>query len=242
MKSTYKTSLAALLLGAGVLAACDAPADDQVGYTPTAETSDTMENDTIDDTAGTGTMAGDTGMNDMESGDGMNGMNGTTDMAGDDMTNRDGAGTIAAIAAENDSLSTLVTAVTAADLVETLNGDGPYTVFAPPNSAFEALPEGTVASLLEPGQKEQLTSILTYHVVADEVTAAELTDAIESAENGSYEIYTVNGAVLTATIEDGTPTLTDADGNSAAITDTDIDASNGVVHLIDRVLMPGSGS
>ncbi len=147
--------------------------------------------------------------------------------------------TIVAVAAGTDDLSTLVAAVTAAGLVETLNSDGPFTVFAPPNSAFEKLPEGTVASLLEPDQKDALTGILTYHVVSGEVMAADLVAAISGEEDGTFEITTVNGAILTASIVDGAPILTDAAGNTSSIIATDIDASNGVVHLIDTVVMPG---
>ena len=147
--------------------------------------------------------------------------------------------TIVAVAAGTDDLSTLVAAVTAAGLVETLNSDGPFTVFAPPNSAFEKLPEGTVATLLEPDQKDALTGILTYHVVSGEVMAADLVAAISGEEDGTFEITTVNGAILTASIVDGAPILTDAAGNTSSIIATDIDASNGVVHLIDTVVMPG---
>ena len=144
-----------------------------------------------------------------------------------------------AIAAGNDDLSTLVAAVTAAELVDTLNSEGPFTVFAPPNSAFEKIDADTLASLLEPEQKETLAGILTYHVVAGEVMAADLVAAIEGAEDGAFAITTVNGATLTASIVDGAPVLTDAAGNTSNITATDIDASNGVVHLIDTVVMPG---
>ena len=147
--------------------------------------------------------------------------------------------TIVAVAAGTDDLSTLVAAVTAAGLVETLNSDGPFTVFAPPNSAFEKLPEGTVATLLEPDQKDALTGILTYHVVSGEVMAADLVAAISGEEDGTFEITTVNGAILTASIVGGAPILTDAAGNTSSIIATDIDASNGVVHLIDTVVMPG---
>jgi uncharacterized surface protein with fasciclin (FAS1) repeats len=145
--------------------------------------------------------------------------------------------TIVGLAAGNDDLSTLVAAVTAAGLVDTLNSEGPFTVFAPPNSAFAALPEGTVASLLEPANKETLAGILTYHVVSGEVMAADLVAAI-SDSGGSFEITTVNGATLTASIIDGAPTLTDTAGNTSTIIATDIEASNGVVHLINAVVMP----
>ena len=146
---------------------------------------------------------------------------------------------IVEVAQSAGAFNTLVAAVSAADLVDTLKGDGPFTVFAPPNSAFEKLPEGTVASLLEPDQKDALTGILTYHVVAGEVMAADLVAAIGGEEDGTFEITTVNGAILTASIVDGAPILTDAAGNTSSIIATDIDASNGVVHLIDTVVMPG---
>lgn len=148
------------------------------------------------------------------------------------------AGTIVTIAAGNDDLSTLVAAVTAADLIETLSSAGPFTVFAPPNSAFDKLPEGTVETLVMPENKETLTGILTYHVVSGEVMAADLVKAIKD-NDGSYTIPTVNGAELTATIVDGGVVLTDAAGGTANVVATDIDASNGVVHLIDTVVMPG---
>ncbi len=145
--------------------------------------------------------------------------------------------TIVALAAGNEDLSTLVAAVKAADLVSTLNSDGPFTVFAPPNSAFAALPDGTLASLLEPENKATLAGILTYHVVAGEVMAADLISAI-NANGGSFAITTVNGAILTASVVDGAAVLTDTAGNRSTITATDIDASNGVVHLIDAVVLP----
>ena len=147
-------------------------------------------------------------------------------------------GTIVAVAAGNDALSTLVAAVTAADLVDTLNSDGPFTVFAPPNDAFAKLPEGTVETLLMPENKATLAGILTYHVVAGEVMAADLVQAITD-NGGTFTVTTVNGADLNASIVDGNVILTDATGGTATVTATDIDASNGVVHLIDTVVMPG---
>ncbi|UUY03646.1 fasciclin domain-containing protein [Svornostia abyssi] len=135
---------------------------------------------------------------------------------------------IVALASGNDDLSTLVTAVTAADLVETLQGDGPFTVFAPTNEAFEALPAGTLDDLLKPENKEQLTEILTYHVVPDEAMAADLTDG--------QKLKTVQGEELEVGVaDDGTVTI-----NGAEVTTADVDASNGVVHVIDEVLTPPS--
>ena len=111
-------------------------------------------------------------------------------------------------------------------------------MFAPPNDAFAKLPEGTVETLLLPENKAALAGILTYHVVAGEVMAADLVQAITD-NGGTYTIPTVNGADLTAAIVDGNVILTDAAGGTATVIATDIDASNGVVHLIDTVVMPG---
>jgi len=144
---------------------------------------------------------------------------------------------IVALAAGTDSLSTLVAAVTAAGLVETLSGPGPFTVFAPDNAAFDKLPDGTVDTLVKPENKAALTSILTYHVVAAEVMAADVLELI-AAGNGTATIDTVNGGQLTAAVVNGAVVLTDANGGTSTVTATDIDASNGVVHLIDTVVMP----
>jgi uncharacterized surface protein with fasciclin (FAS1) repeats len=150
----------------------------------------------------------------------------------------DDTGTIVTLAAANKDLSTLVAAVSAAGLVDTLNSAGPFTVFAPPNSAFEKLPAGSVETLLEPENKQKLAGILTYHVVAGEVMAADLVQAVTD-NGGTYTITTVNGAPLQASLVDGSVVLSDANGGTAIVTMTDIDASNGVVHLIDSVVMPG---
>lgn len=145
---------------------------------------------------------------------------------------------IVAVASSNEQFSTLVSAVQAAELVETLQGEGPYTVFAPTNVAFEALPEGALEGLLKPENKEQLAGILTYHVVAGEVNAATLIEAISNAEGGVYTISTVSGGELTASVQDGSVVLTDAQGNTATVVATDVEASNGVIHVIDAVVMP----
>jgi uncharacterized surface protein with fasciclin (FAS1) repeats len=144
---------------------------------------------------------------------------------------------IVATAIATDDLSTLVAAVTQAGLVETLQGDGPFTVFAPTNAAFDKLPEGTVATLLKDENKAMLTGILTYHVVGAKVKAGKLTGLI-TANSGSYAIDTVNGDQLVASIVDGSVILTDTKGNTSKIIATDIKTSNGVVHLIDTVVMP----
>lgn len=141
------------------------------------------------------------------------------------------------IAAGAEDFSTLVAAVTAADLVSTLKTDGPFTVFAPSNAAFAKLPEGTVASLLEPSAKSTLTGILTYHVVAAEISAETLVNAINAA-GGEFVIKTVNGKKLRAMIMNGNPVLMDTKGNKSFITQTDIKGSNGVIHSIDSVVMP----
>lgn len=147
------------------------------------------------------------------------------------------AGTIVDVASGNGDFSTLVAAVTAADLGETLSGEGPFTVFAPTNAAFAALPEGTVETLTTT-ETETLGSILTYHVVAGELMAEDVLAAIEGAGPDGYALTTVNGATLTATLVDGNVVLTDATGGTATVTATDVDASNGVIHVIDTVLMP----
>lgn len=146
--------------------------------------------------------------------------------------------TIVGVASENGNFTTLVAAVQAAGLVETLNGDGPFTVFAPVDAAFDKLPDGTVAGLLKPESKEALTSILTYHVVAGEYKAEDVIAAINS-NNGSFTIPTVQQGTLTATLENGKVILTDKKGNKSTVVTTDVDASNGVIHVIDTVVMPG---
>ncbi|MDF1698685.1 MAG: fasciclin domain-containing protein [Saprospiraceae bacterium] len=145
--------------------------------------------------------------------------------------------TIVGVAAGNDNFTTLVAAVKAADLVSVLNSDGPFTVFAPINAAFDKLPEGTVGTLLKPENKATLTSVLTYHVVSGKFAAADVLAAIK-ANNGSFTIPTVQGGKLTATVKDGKVILTDVAGNSATVIIADVAASNGVIHAIDRVVMP----
>ena len=145
--------------------------------------------------------------------------------------------TIVAVAASNENFTTLVAAVKAAGLVDVLNGDGPFTVFAPVNSAFNKLPEGTLAHLLKPENKNLLTSILTYHVVAGKFDAKAVVEAIK-ANNGKFTIKTVQGGVLTASLKDGKVILTDVKGNTSTVIITDVAASNGIVHAIDSVVMP----
>ena len=141
------------------------------------------------------------------------------------------------IASGGDQFSTLVTAVKTAGLVSTLQSDGPFTVFAPVNAAFAKLPQGTVKTLLQPESKEALTKILTYHVIAGEFKAKDVINAIEASE-GSFTIETVSGDKLVASLRGGSVILTDEQGGVAAVTQTDVDASNGVVHVIDSVILP----
>ncbi|MBD9437746.1 fasciclin domain-containing protein [Pseudoxanthomonas sp. PXM03] len=133
--------------------------------------------------------------------------------------------------------TTLVSAVRAAGLVDTLKSAGPFTVFAPVNAAFDALPAGTVDTLLKPESKGDLTTVLTYHVVAGNVDAAALTQQIE-AGGGTATLKTVQGGELKAQLADGGVTLTDAKGNTAKVTTADLKATNGVIHVVDKVLMP----
>ena len=141
------------------------------------------------------------------------------------------------IAISSKDHTTLVTAVKAADLVTTLKGKGPFTVFAPTNAAFGKLPAGTVESLLKPESKAALSGILTYHVVAGNLDAAAVVAAIKNGK-GKAELTTVNGAKLTARLDGDKVILTDAKGGKSTVTATDLKGSNGVVHVIDTVLMP----
>jgi uncharacterized surface protein with fasciclin (FAS1) repeats len=133
--------------------------------------------------------------------------------------------------------TTLVAAVKAAGLVETLQGSGPFTVFAPVNSAFDALPAGTVDTLLKPENKGTLTSVLTYHVVAARLNSKALERMIKQG-GGRAILKTVQGGELTATMSGGGINITDAKGNMARITITNVNQSNGVIHVVDRVLLP----
>jgi uncharacterized surface protein with fasciclin (FAS1) repeats len=133
--------------------------------------------------------------------------------------------------------TTLVAAVKAAGLVKTLEGKGPFTVFAPTNEAFEALPAGTVDTLLKPENKEKLTGILTYHVVAGDLTAEKLAAKIKKG-GGKAELKTVNGKKLEVMMKDDKIVLKDATGGEATVTIADVKQSNGVIHVIDKVLMP----
>lgn len=133
--------------------------------------------------------------------------------------------------------TTLVAAVKAAGLVETLKGPGPFTVFAPTNDAFAALPAGTVDSLLKPENKGVLTGVLTYHVVPGKWDAAALTKMVSDGK-GEATIKTVAGGALKATARGGKLMLTDEKGGTATVTTADVYQSNGVIHVIDKVLLP----
>ena len=133
--------------------------------------------------------------------------------------------------------TTLVAAVKAADLVNTLKSKGPFTVFAPTNAAFDKLPEGTVASLLKPENKAQLAKILTYHVVSGNLDAAAVIAAIK-AGNGKAVLTTVSGGKLTGSLDGDKVKLTDEAGNSTYVVVADLKGSNGVVHVIDGVVLP----
>ncbi len=135
------------------------------------------------------------------------------------------------------NLTTLVTAVKAAGLADTLMSKGPFTVFAPTNTAFEKLPEGTVGTLVKPENKGTLTTILTYHVVAGKLTAKDIVKAIKMG-GGNAELTTVAGAKLSARLSGNSVVITDAKGGQSAVTTADVMQSNGVVHVIDSVLLP----
>jgi uncharacterized surface protein with fasciclin (FAS1) repeats len=133
--------------------------------------------------------------------------------------------------------TTLVAAVKAAGLVDTLSGKGPFTVFAPTNEAFAALPKGTVETLLKPENKAKLTKILTCHVVAADAMAATIKGMIDD-DKGAHKVKTVGGCVLTAKMDMGKLELVDENGGVAHVTIADVKQSNGVIHVIDKVLLP----
>ena len=135
--------------------------------------------------------------------------------------------------------TTLVAAVQAAGLVDTLSGAGPFTVFAPTNTAFSALPAGTVDTLLRPENRGQLSAVLTYHVVAGRMTAADLMRAIR-AGRGTARLTTVQGGVLTARMRGRSIVLTDGRGGTATVTQADVIQSNGVIHVTNAVSLPGA--
>lgn len=135
--------------------------------------------------------------------------------------------------------TTLVAAVKAAGLVETLQGDGPFTVFAPTDRAFEKLPDGTVETLLQPDMKDQLTGVLTYHVVPGRLTAEDLMAKAEQ-NGGTYTMTTVAGKPITARMNGKMLVIVDESGGGATVTTADVLQSNGVIHVVDSVLLPKS--
>ena len=145
--------------------------------------------------------------------------------------------TVVDIAVGSKDHSTLVAAVKAAGLVETLQSAGPFTVFAPVNAAFGKLPAGTVESLLKPESKATLTKVLTYHVIAGSLDAGAVVKAIKDG-GGKAAVKTVSGGTLTASIKDGKVILTDENGGVATVVATDLKAENGLVHVIDTVVLP----
>jgi uncharacterized surface protein with fasciclin (FAS1) repeats len=133
--------------------------------------------------------------------------------------------------------TTLVAAVKAAGLVDTLQGEGPFTVFAPTNKAFAALPAGTVETLLKPENKATLTKILTCHVVGADAMSSAIKQMIKD-DGGKHKVKTLGGCVLTARKKGSKITLTDQNGSVARVTIADVEQSNGVIHVIDRVMLP----
>jgi len=145
--------------------------------------------------------------------------------------------TVVDVAVGSKAHTTLVAAVKAADLVGTLQSAGPFTVFAPTNEAFAKLPKGTVETLLKPENKSTLTTILTYHVVAGNLDAAAVVKAINDGK-GKVTLKAVSGGTLTASLKNGKVILTDEKGGTATVTATDLKAGNGIVHVIDAVVLP----
>lgn len=140
-------------------------------------------------------------------------------------------------AVSNDNFSTLVTAVQAADLVDALSSDGPFTVFAPTNDAFNNLADGTLSTLLQPENQETLQSILTYHVVAGQFMAEDVVQAIND-NGGQFTVETLQGGELTLKLWEGNVYVKDTSGNKAQIIITDVETSNGVIHAINNVVLP----
>jgi len=134
--------------------------------------------------------------------------------------------------------TTLVAALKAAGLVDTLQSEGPFTVFAPVNAAFEALPAGTVETLLEPDNKATLTKVLTAHVVAGDWSATEIASAARSSSDGFYHFEAVSGDALSAQAKGNDLYIYDESGNAARVTIADVNQSNGVIHVVNTVLLP----
>ncbi len=161
----------------------------------------------------------------------------TTFMALTFNQNSTAQGTIVDVAVGNENFSTLVAALKAADLVSALQADGPFTVFAPTNDAFAKIDSATLTSLLEPKNQKALANILTFHVVSGKLTATDVVAALKKGK-GNVELKALNGQILTVLQKDGKIWLKDQAGNYSEITATDIMGSNGVIHVIDSVVMP----
>ena len=146
-------------------------------------------------------------------------------------------GNLVAAAMKSQDHQTLVAAVKAAGLVSTLAGKGPFTVFAPTDAAFAKLPAGTVDTLLQPANRDQLRSVLTYHVVAGKVTSAQLVELIRQG-GGQATLTTVQGGTLTARLSGNSVAITDAAGGTAMVTTADLVQSNGIIHVTDAVSLP----
>ena len=146
-------------------------------------------------------------------------------------------GNLVAAAMQSQDHQTLVAAVKAAGLVDTLAGRGPFTVFAPTDAAFAKLPAGTVDTLLKPANRDQLKAVLTYHVIAGKVGSAQLVEAIRTG-GGQAMLKTVQGGTLTARLSGGSVVLTDAAGGTATVTKADLVQSNGIIHVTDAVSLP----
>ena len=147
------------------------------------------------------------------------------------------AQTIVDAAVSNKDFSTLVTALKAANLVGALSGEGPFTVFAPNNDAFSKIDAETLGSLLKPENVKALSNILTYHVVSGKLMASDVVSALESG-NGKVDLTALNGQTVTAISKDGKIYLEDSQGNMSEIIATDVAGSNGVIHVINSVVMP----
>ena len=147
------------------------------------------------------------------------------------------AQTVVDVAVSNKDFSTLVTALKAADLVGALSGEGPFTVFAPNNDAFSKIDAGTLGNLLKPEHVKALSNILTYHVVSGKLMASDVASALKSGY-GKVELTALNGQIITARSKDGKIYLEDSQGNMSEIIATDVAGSNGVIHVINSVVMP----
>ncbi len=161
-----------------------------------------------------------------------------TDAVAEEVTEVAEPANIVGVAQGNEEFSTLVTAVTLAELGETLSDDGPFTVFAPTNDAFNKVDPAELSALLSPEKKDDLAALLNYHVISGKMTAADVTKAIADGD-GTATLTTVQGASLKASLEGEKVILEDAAGGKSTVTLVDVDATNGVIHGIDTVVMPG---